>query len=102
MPITYYGTLANNVSKLFVQDASFIKLRQITFGYTFPGKMFNNVIKSLNISFVARNLFTLMKRTDNIDPEADFSSTPGGLTQGLELGGVPPIRSFGVNLNAKF
>jgi hypothetical protein len=51
---------------------------------------------------VARNLFTLMKKTDNIDPEANYSSTSSGLTQGLENGGVPPIRSIGVNLNVKF
>ncbi|MEP6711773.1 MAG: SusC/RagA family TonB-linked outer membrane protein [Ferruginibacter sp.] len=99
---TYYGTFAGNISKVFVQDASFVKFRQLALGYTFPGTMFKNVVQSLNISFVARNLFTIMKKTDNIDPEANFSSTPGGLTQGLELGGVPPVRSFGVNLNVKF
>src|SRR5690606_6334481 len=99
---TYYSTLANNVSRLFVQDASFIKFRQLALGYTFPSKMFNNVVKSLNLSLVARNLFTIMKKTDNIDPEGNFSSTAGGLTQGLELGGVPPVRSIGINLNVKF
>lgn len=99
---TYYTNLASNVSRLFALDASFIKFRQITFGYTFPAAMFNNVIKSLNISLVGRNLFTISKKTDNIDPEASYSATAGGLTQGLELGGVPPIRSYGVNLNVKF
>lgn len=99
---TYYSTLANNVSRLFVLDASFIKLRQIVLGYTFPSKMFNNVVKGLGISLVARNVATLMKKTDNIDPEANYSSSATGLTQGLELGGVPPVRSYGINLNVKF
>ncbi|MEO6818779.1 MAG: SusC/RagA family TonB-linked outer membrane protein [Ginsengibacter sp.] len=99
---TYYATLADNVSRLFVQDASFIKFRQLAFGYTFPTKMMGKAIKSLNVSLVGRNLFTIMKKTDNIDPEANFSSTSDGLTQGLELGGVPPIRSYGINLNVKF
>lgn len=99
---TYYSTLANNVSRLFVQDASFIKFRQLAVGYTFPSKMFNNVVKSLNLSLVGRNLFTIMKKTDNIDPEGNFTSTSSGLTQGLELGGVPPVRSIGINLNVKF
>ena len=99
---TYYTTLAKNVSRLFVMDASFIKFRQMAFGYTFPTSMFNNVVKSLNINLVARNLFTLMKKTDNIDPEANYSSTSSGLTQGLENGGVPPVRSIGVNLYVKF
>ena len=99
---TYYTNLASNVSRLFALDASFIKFRQLAFGYTFPAKMFNNVVKSLNISVVGRNLFTIMKKTDNIDPESSYSATAGGLTQGLELGGVPPVRSYGVNLNVKF
>ena len=99
---TYYSTLANNVSRLFVQDASFIKFRQLALGYSIPGKVFNNVVQGVTVSLVARNLFILMKRTDNIDPEANYSSTSSGLTQGLELGGVPPVRTFGINLNARF
>ncbi len=94
---TYYSTLSNNVSKLFVQDASFVKLRQFIVGYTFPS-LLGNRIKSLNVSFVARNLFIIMKKTDNIDPESSYNAT----FPGLELGGVPPVRTFGLNLNVKF
>jgi hypothetical protein len=95
---SYYSNLANNVSGIFVQDASFIKFRQATFGYSFPAHLFNNSIKSLNISLVGRNLFYLMKKTDNIDPESVYSQNAAG----LELGGVPPTRTFGLNLNVKF
>ncbi len=95
---TYYSTLASNISKLFVEDASFIKVRQVIFGYTFPTGLFNNTIKEASLSFVARNLFFLMKKTDNIDPEGDY--TPNAF--GLELGGVPTSRTYGVNLNLKF
>jgi TonB-linked SusC/RagA family outer membrane protein len=94
----YYTQLAGNVSRLFVYDASFIKFRQLTLGYNLPSKLFNNVIKGATISLVGRNLFIIMKKTDNIDPEASYS----GYTQGLELGGVPPTRSYGLNLNVKF
>jgi TonB-linked SusC/RagA family outer membrane protein len=93
----YYTTLANNVSSLFVQDASFIKFRQITFGYSFPAKMFNNVIKGATLSLVGRNLFYIHKKTDNIDPEADYSLNAAG----MELGGVPPTRTYGLNLSVK-
>jgi TonB-linked SusC/RagA family outer membrane protein len=95
---TYYSTLASNISSLFVEDASFIKFRQLIFGYTFPGKLFNGVVKGATISLVGRNLFYLMKKTGNIDPESDY--TPNAY--GLELGGVPPARTFGFNLNVKF
>lgn len=94
---TYYATLSNNVSKLFVYDASFVKFRQLTLGYSFPGSLFGNKIQGINLSLVARNLFILMRHTDNIDPEGNYSP----FAQGLELGGVPPVRTFGVNLNVK-
>jgi TonB-linked SusC/RagA family outer membrane protein len=93
----YYSTFANNVSKQFVQDASFIKFRQVILGYNFPGKLFNNKIKGLNVSFVGRNLFILMKKTDNIDPESSYNAT----IPGMELGGVPPVRTYGLNLSVK-
>jgi len=95
---TYYGTLANNVSKEFVQNANFIKLRQVTLGYSFPSALFGNKIQRLTLSLVARNLFFISRKTDNIDPEGSYNA----FAQGLELGGVPPTRTFGLNLNAKF
>lgn len=95
---TYYSNFANNVSRVFVQDADFIKLRQVTLGYSFPAKLFGNAVQSVSLSVVGRNLATLMKKTDNIDPEANYTAN----AQGLELGGVPPVRTFGFNLNLKF
>jgi TonB-linked SusC/RagA family outer membrane protein len=94
----YYTQLGNNVSGLFVQNASFIKFRQITLGYNFPASMFNNAIQGINVSLVGRNLFYFMKKTTDIDPEASY----GTQSQGLELGGVLPTRVYGLSLNVKF
>ena len=93
----YYSNLTR-ISALFVEDASFIKFRQLTFGYTFPSNMWNNRIKAMNVSLVGRNLFILMKKTKNIDPESAYS----GATTGIEAGSLPPQRSFGLNLSVKF
>lgn len=95
---TYYTNTANNVSKIFVNSADFIKLRQVVLGYTFPSNLFNNKIKSITVSAVARNLWTIMKKTNNIDPESSYNAT----FPGLELGGVPAVRTYGVNLSVKF
>lgn len=94
----FYENTANNISHIFVNDASFIKFRQFTLGYNFPTSLFNDRVKSLGLSLVARNLFILMKKTDNIDPESSYNAT----FPGLELGGMPPARTFGFNLNVKF
>lgn len=94
----YYTTLANNYSGQFVQNASFIKFRQFTLGYNFPASMFNNKIQGINLSLVGRNLFYLMKKTTDIDPESSY----GTISQGLQLGDQLPTRTFGLSLNVKF
>jgi hypothetical protein len=98
-PATYYGNWANADQGLFVYDASFIKFRQIIFGYDFPTKMFNNKIHGLRLSFVMRNVFTIMKHTPNVDPESNYSASI--YSQGLESASVPYSRTFGFNLNIK-
>jgi TonB-linked SusC/RagA family outer membrane protein len=96
----YYGALANNVSSTFVYDASFVKLRQVVLGYNLPTRMLGKLhVQNVNISLVARNLAVLRKHTPNIDPESNYNNT---VAQGLELAGVPPFRSFGLNINVKF
>ncbi|MDB5090289.1 MAG: hypothetical protein JWR09_4283 [Mucilaginibacter sp.] len=96
-PQDYYNAMSNNGS-LFLYNDSFIKLRQIVLGYTFPASMFNNKIQGITLSAVARNVLTIMKHTPNIDPESNYSNGP----QGIEQATVPYTRTFGLNLNVKF
>ena len=99
---TYYqGITNNNIAEEFVYNASFIKLRELSFGYTFPQSILNKmkVVKGLSVSLVGRNLWTILKHTDNIDPESAYNSGNG---QGLELNGYPATRSVGFNVNVKF
>lgn len=97
----YYKALAQNVTKTSVVDGDFIKLRQLTLGYSMPAKWFGNtpVIRGLDVSLVARNLAILMRKADNIDPEASFGSSIN--YTGIEGGNLPSTRSFGFNLNFK-
>lgn len=96
----YYKNLMTNVTSMSVFDGSFIKFRQLTLGYTFTPKVAQKTFfRSMNVSLVGRNLFTLLKHTDNFDPEASFSSLPGNA--GLEGGGLPSTRMYGLNLNIK-
>ncbi|MFO7822567.1 MAG: SusC/RagA family TonB-linked outer membrane protein [Cyclobacterium sp.] len=97
----YYQALVQNVTRTSVVDGDFIKLRQLTFGYAFPEKWFNSVpvFKGLTASVVARNLAILMRKTENIDPEATFGANINYL--GIEGTNLPPTRSIGFNLNFK-
>lgn len=98
----YYQAICNaNIGEEFVYDASFIKLRELSLSYTFPKSMLSSlkVVKGLSVSLIARNLWTIMKHTPNIDPESAVNASNG---QGLELNGYPATRNIGFNVNVKF
>jgi len=96
----YWSQLGERSQDRFVYDASFAKLRQLTFGYNFPQSLLKKTpFQSLNLSFVGRNLSILWKNTDNIDPESSYSSGNG---QGLDYFGMPRTRSYGFNLRVGF
>ena len=98
---TYYTGLISNISKLSVLDGSFIKFRQATFGYTFTPQVLGKMpFSAISVNFVARNLFTIMKHTPNIDPENTFSSEVA--YAGVEGGSLPYTRTYGFNVNFKF
>ncbi|HMH24169.1 MAG TPA: SusC/RagA family TonB-linked outer membrane protein [Puia sp.] len=98
----YYQALANNVQKISVLNGDFIKLRQITLGYTFTERQLRGqpFFRSVQLSLVARNLIAFLKHTDNIDPEATFGSNVQ--YAGIEGTSLPSTRSFGINLNCGF
>lgn len=97
----YNGITNNNIAEEFIYDASFLKLRELSLGYEFPKTVLSRlkVVKGLNLSLVGRNLWTIIKHTDNIDPESAYNNSNG---QGLELNGYPATRSIGFNVNVKF
>jgi TonB-linked SusC/RagA family outer membrane protein len=97
----YYQRLAS-ISRVNVLSGDFIKLRQVALGYTISEKMLGKipVIRSIQLSLVARNLLVLMKHSDNIDPEAEFASSVA--YAGIEGTSLPSTRTFGINASFKF
>lgn len=97
-PQNYWKSVAEKVPALFIYDNSYIKCREITFGYTFPSSMLGKFVKSLSLSFVARNPFIVWKNIPNIDPDSNYNTSG----MGLEYGSFPSRRSYGFNINVKF
>jgi TonB-linked SusC/RagA family outer membrane protein len=99
----YWGSVQgeiNGVTDMFLYDASFAKLRQVTFGYNFPRQLLDRTpFRNLNLSFVGRNLAILFKNVENIDPESSYANGNG---QGLDYFGFPATRTYGFNLRAQF
>ncbi|HLA53013.1 MAG TPA: hypothetical protein VK618_06900, partial [Flavitalea sp.] len=89
-----------NIGEEFVYDASFIKFRSLSLGYSLPASILKKgFVKGLVFSLVGRNLWIIKKYTPNIDPESSYNNTNA---QGLELSGYPSVRNLGFNVNVKF
>lgn len=83
---TYYEVLYDATAKNnhFVEDATYIKLRELSVGYTFNrqqlSRVFGNVLHSVSASVIGRNLLTFTDYS-GFDPEvgdSEFGSNVGG------------------------
>ncbi|GAB3330780.1 SusC/RagA family TonB-linked outer membrane protein [Larkinella ripae] len=68
-------------------DASFVKLRELSLGYSVP-KLFG--LRNANISVYTRNLVLWTASKIGIDPERAFQADGGRFRQGIELQNVMP------------
>ncbi|WP_158858748.1 SusC/RagA family TonB-linked outer membrane protein [Lunatibacter salilacus] len=98
----YETTNVLGINEDWVVNAGFWKLRQISLSYDLskhlPESLF---IKRLRISGVANNVAIIKRWTENMDPE-NVSVTSDN-ANGLDFWpALPPTRSLGFNLNAKF
>jgi len=99
-PQSYWNTVFNNTPAPFIYDASYVKLREISLGYTIPKSVFEGAkINSIYISAFARNLLTFNKDLPNVDPESMYTSGNG---QGFEYGSLPFRQSYGFNIKVAF
>ncbi len=96
----FYGNWFNRDNvEAATYDASFLKLREVRFGYTFPKEQLKNTaLKGLTVSFVGRNL-ALFSKVPTIDPET-YSIRNGLFVQGYESTSMPSLRSIGFSVNA--
>tara|TARA_R110002050_G_scaffold273113_2_gene417134 strand:- start:32653 stop:35859 length:3207 start_codon:yes stop_codon:yes gene_type:complete len=96
-----------NQTDAYIQDASFIALRNLTIGYTFPDELIGKIgLSSVRAYVAASNLLYIM--ADNYtsyNPEGVVqtgSDYLGPTTYGAQLGASPVVRSFTVGLNVNF
>ena len=86
------------IQEVAIDDASYMKLREVRLGYTLPDTWLNQVgFSGGTVSLIGRNL-ALWSRVDNIDPETAFDASN---VQGLEFGQFPTARSIGFSLSLR-
>lgn len=83
-----------------IEDGSFLRINNVTLGYTFPVKKLMGMrMSKLRAYFTANNLAILTNYT-GYDPEVSVRSNP--LTPGLDYSAYPKSRSFVFGVNASF
>ncbi|MDQ1160466.1 TonB-linked SusC/RagA family outer membrane protein [Chryseobacterium sp. SORGH_AS 447] len=78
----------SKVSDFYVEDGSYLRLKNFTVGYSFPKDLYKRLdINKLRIYVTTNNLFTITKYT-GFDPEVGMNS------YGVDTGRYPQARSF--------
>jgi TonB-linked SusC/RagA family outer membrane protein len=84
------------VSDRYVEDGSFVKIKNVQLGYTLPASLVGRVFSSARIYVQAKNLITFT-RYSGFDPEI-----PGGiLDTGIDRGAYPQPRTYAIGVDLR-
>jgi TonB-dependent starch-binding outer membrane protein SusC len=95
------SSLNNVPSSVWIEDGSFLKLKNVSVGYTLPASLLNRYsISRVRVYVSSQNLFTITKYT-GLDPEIGMQG--GSATQnGVDNGTYPSSRYFTFGVNVTF
>lgn len=97
---SYDGYVPSELYSRFIEDGSYLRLKNITLGYTFPEKLTRKAyLNKLRVYVTAQNLFCLTKYS-GYDPEVNTLSSP--LMPGFDWGGYPKSKAFTFGLELQF
>ncbi len=85
-------------SRRFIEDGSFVRIKNVTLGYNVPIK--SKTISALRVAVGANNLFTFTNYS-GYDPEINsYGDNPAVF--GVDLGGYPNSRTYNFSLRCNF
>ena len=97
--VRYNDIVGNNAfSDRWIEDASYLKLRDVTFSYTW-NKPLLNFLQGGTLFVTGQNLVCFTKYLGT-DPEFSYSYSP--LMQGVDYAKVTAPRAFKVGVNLRF
>ena len=95
------------VSDVYVEDGSFVRLRNLQIGYTLPAALVRKLTLSrIRFYISGQNLITFTKYT-GLDPEIGQVSDPNNgstsaTVKGVDVGNYPTSRFYTLGLNVQF
>jgi hypothetical protein len=108
LPAAGQNTVENSKpSDFYIEDGSFLRLRNLTIGYTFSKASLNgfsrNVLSGLRFYVASENLLTLTKYK-GYDPEISTQGANGSyiFQRGIDVAQLPQPRTFLVGIQVGF
>jgi TonB-linked SusC/RagA family outer membrane protein len=86
-------------TRRFIEDGSFVRIKNINLGYTVPGKLIKGV-SALRVALAVNNLYTFTNYT-GFDPEINSYGDNPALF-GVDLGGFPNSRTYLISVKCNF
>jgi TonB-linked SusC/RagA family outer membrane protein len=99
---TWYTTVVYKVDENYVEDATWLRLRNIYVGYTVPQKILKPMhIKGVDLTFSGRNIW-LKTRYTGVDPEVSSGGSGPNATTGMDIASIPATKSWDFSVKFKF
>lgn len=89
------------VSDIYIEDASYFRLQNLTVGYDFTKIWKTSPFQQLRLYFTAQNLFTITGYK-GMDPENGTAIGSDSWVTGVDVGNYPQPRTYMVGVNIKF
>ncbi|MBN8826714.1 MULTISPECIES: TonB-dependent receptor [unclassified Spirosoma] len=101
-PRAYPAGNSNQVTSYYVEDGSYLRIRNVSLGYRLPARWAERIgMQGLRIYTTGQNLYTFTKYA-GYNPEVNRNYNGNPLVEGVDYGVYPLARSFTVGLNASF
>ncbi|MCW5914279.1 MAG: SusC/RagA family TonB-linked outer membrane protein [Chitinophagaceae bacterium] len=95
------GTSGNvGIGEANIYDATNIRVRNVSLGYTFPKGMLGNTFQKVKVAASCNNVWMITSHMRGIDPESVYAT--GSNAVGFESGAFPTMRSFQLSLSLGF
>ena len=96
------GVNWQSISDLYIENAGYFRLQNLTVGYDFGKLLRNTAFEQLRVYFAAQNLFTITKYK-GMDPENGMALNGNEpWVTGVDVGNYPQPRTYLVGVNLKF
>ncbi len=90
------------ISDIYIEDASYFRLQNLTIGYDFKHLWKKCPFEQLRFYFAAQNLFTITGY-DGMDPECGTAlNSDEPWVTGVDVGNYPQARTYMFGVNVKF